>query len=707
MTTRAILFPLLTLVLTVSGIQAESLAPQNITSDGFIRNWLVLKPITGADRWTRDHLATSGGPEKAEPKPGEKTAGLVWRQFTAQQDGAIDLGTQNQALAYAFCRLESGIEREVLIRLGVDDGYALWINGVKIKERHDSGVFKADQEQLVCTLKQGFNRILIKVDNFSGGWGFYFRLVDLSKAPNIPPSGIRSWLKLPTEQEMKNAPWDMGVVVPQGPVTAKITFTSKVAKGEISPLMFGSSLLWWEGYTAPVGGQPSPAWETFKKMGLTCLRFPGGADCHPYRWESVAETVRVYKAAGFWQPWLEKTTPAGHYGYKTFLDLCKKYNIEPILQVSTMTEWDSKTGALGWTMNTKNVQEIDPVVRYAADWVRDVKKNGYKVKYWEIGNEEGCYPGMTGKRYGQWVKRFVRAMKAADPEIKIIVTGHRHDWNTELLKQVGKDIDYLSWHYWSLQEPVGDYPPGLGLIPCKFFTADDLNKAPDDQLYLAHLAALAEGKKTTDYDLFEPIRKCAPQAKVAWTEWNWPAFGSRFNYSMANALLNVEQFFHMAAQDCRIANFWAVTAWNFHMIDYGKPYPYYPTADALHLLRRYAQGRLREVQVDTSLTPVKDAKVPLVTAYACGKDKAWSLFILNHHPSQKAKVTLPNLSLLAVPNSPVTLTRLTSRYLTQGAAENEAHTDYHKVTEEKLPPSLNQMEIELDPHSLYILSQGF
>ncbi len=707
MTTRLISLPFLILVLAVSGIRAETLAPQNIASDGFIRNWLMLKPITGEDRWTKDHLAQIGGPEKAEPKPGDKTAGLVWRQITARKDGAIDFGTQNQALAYAFCRLESAGEREVLIRLGVDDGYALWINGVKVRERHDSGTMNPDLEQVVCKLKPGMNRILIKVDNFSGGWGFFFRLVDLSKAPNIPPTGVRSWLTRPTEQELQNAPWDMGVVVPQNPVTARITFTPNVITKEVSPLMYGSALMWWEGYTAPVGKQPSRVWEIFKDMGLTCLRFPGGADCHPYRWDSVAETVRVYKAAGFWENWLTKTMPEGHYGYKTFLDLCKKYNIEPILQVSTMTQWNSKTGALGWTMNTKNVREIDSVVEYAADWVRDVKKNGYKVKYWEIGNEEGCYPTMTGDRYGQWVKKYVRAMKAVDPRIKIIVTGHRHEWNKELLKQAGKDIDYLSWHYWSLQEPVGDYPPGLGLIPCKFFTADDLKKAPDDQLYLAHLAALEEGKKTLDYDLFEPIRKYAPHAKVAWTEWNWPAFGSRFNYSMAQALLNVEQFFHMVAQDCQIANYWAVTGWNFQMISYFRPYPYYPFGDAFRLLRRYAQGQLREVKVETSLVPVKDTKVPLVTAYACGKDKAWSLFILNHHPSQKAKVTLPNLSQFAASNSPVSLTRLTGLYLTQGSAVNEVHTDYHKVTEEKISWPSKRMDIELEPHSLYILSQGF
>jgi len=384
----SISFSLLIPALVIGENRAAAPTVQPLTPDGFVQQWLMLKPITGADRWTKDHLAQIGGPEKADPKPGDKTAGLAWRPITARKDGGVNFGTQNQALAYAFCRLESSSEREVLIRLGADDAYALWINGVKVKERNTSGTMDPDQEQFACTLKQGMNRILIKVDNYSGGWGFFFRMVDLAKTPNIAPTGFRSWLTRPTEQDLQNAPWDMGIAIPQESVTAKITLTPNVVTKEISPLMYGSNLMWWEGFTAPEGGKPSRAWEIFKEMGLTCLRFPGGADCHPYRWESVAESIRVYKAANFWQHYHTRCMPENNYEYKTFLDLCKKYNIEPILQVSVMTLWDKKTGALGWSMNGKDLKYIDPAVTYAADWVRDAKKNGYKGEYWEIGNEE-------------------------------------------------------------------------------------------------------------------------------------------------------------------------------------------------------------------------------------------------------------------------------------------------------------------------------
>jgi hypothetical protein len=500
----------------------------------------------------------------------------------------------------------------------------------------------------------------------------------------------------------------MGIVVPQDIITATVTPTSNVITKEISPLMFGSNLMWWEGFTAPDGGKPSRAWETFKEMGITCLRFPGGADCHPYRWHSVEASVKAYEAASFWQHYHKQCMPQNNYSYQTFLDLCKQYNIEPILQVSVMAIWDEKSQSLGWSMNGKDLTYIDPAVEYAAEWVRHAKKSGYRVKYWELGNEEGCYPTMTGDRYGQWVKKFVRAMKAADPDIKIIATGHRNDWNTGLLKQAGKYIDYLSWHYWSLQEPVGDYPPGMGLIPCKFFTAEDLKKAPDDQLYLAHLAAMIEGKKTLDYDVFEPVRRYAPHAKIAWTEWNWPGFGSRYNYSIAQALLNVEQFFHMLTLDCQIANYWSVTGLNFQMIAYWKPYPYYPMGDAFRLLQRYARGQLRQVHVEASPTPVvKGVPVPLVTAYACKNGDAWSLFLINHHPSQKAKIALASLPEFNTPNTPITRAQLTARLFTQGAEINQHHTDVHQLSEDTLPRPAGPMAFELEPHSMVVLSQGF
>lgn len=688
------------LLLASSGI-AEKL-PQKVRSDGFVQSWLVLGPIGGEDRWTTDHLASAGGTAAAEPTPGEPLADLAWREVAIDDDGLLRIGEQNHSVAYACARLESGVERDVLLRLGVDDGYALWINGEKVAERHTNGSLKADQEQKVARLQAGINRIMLKVDNFTGGWGFYFRVVDLDKTPNVGPQGMRSWLKNPSEQEIANTPWDMGIVVPDTPIEATVRLSPKVVNPRISPMLFGSVVLWWEGYTAPVGDAESRTWKLFDEMGITCLRFPGGADCHPYRWESVAETKRVYQAAEMWKHWHTRTTPEGHYEYRTFLDLCRKYGIEPILQVSTMTYWAKQKGLIGWTSAAEDPNVLETVVQYAADWVRDARQNGYNVKYWEIGNEEGCYYAMTGQRYGQFVRKFVKAMKAVDPDIKIIATGHRHEWNMGLLKEAGDQIDYLSYHYWALHEPMEDYPPGLGLAPSKFFTPEDLQQAPLDQLYVSHLAAMDEGKKNLEYDLFTPIAELAPKTKVAWTEWNWPGFGSRFNYSIAQALLNVEQMMHMAAKDCRIGIYWAATGWNFQMLAIGQPYPYYPMGDAFRLMRQHLRGQMRQATVETPTVAVKEATVPLVRAHWCKDQKHWAVFVLNHHPTQPAKVTLPDLAKL-VGKGEVTVTRLQSPYLTQGAAENEAHADRHSVTDEKTDLTATPMELTLKPHSMAVI----
>ena len=75
----------------------------------------------------------------------------------------------------------------------------------------------------------------------------------------------------------------------------------------------------------------------------------------------------------------------------------------------------------------------------AADWIRycndpdnkERQSHGYKdpfnIKYWQIGNETGycpdLIPGFDHKQNAEAAKRFIKAMRAADPSIRITVWG--------------------------------------------------------------------------------------------------------------------------------------------------------------------------------------------------------------------------------------------------------------------------------------------
>jgi alpha-L-arabinofuranosidase len=109
--------------------------------------------------------------------------------------------------------------------------------------------------------------------------------------------------------------------------------------------------------------------------------------------------------------------------------------------------------------------------KMAEEWVRWAnKKQNYNVSYWEIGNElEGGWEAghflsdgteMTGKIYADRFAKFAKAMKKADPTIKIGgAAGGEPDrgFSDEMLKYAGKYVDFVSFHFYSeKQSAVSD-----------------------------------------------------------------------------------------------------------------------------------------------------------------------------------------------------------------------------------------------------------
>ena len=62
--------------------------------------------------------------------------------------------------------------RDALLSLGSDDGIRVWLNGVIVHENETGRGYTPDADTAPVKLKAGINRILVKVDNYIGGWGF-------------------------------------------------------------------------------------------------------------------------------------------------------------------------------------------------------------------------------------------------------------------------------------------------------------------------------------------------------------------------------------------------------------------------------------------------------------------------------------------------------------------------------------------------------
>jgi cysteine-rich repeat protein len=105
-----------------------------------------------------------------------------WR-FASIRTNAVDLGRffgqPSPVAMWAATRvLWDGEPREVVLRLGSDDGMRVWWNGEAVFETEACRGVSQDQERIRVTLQPGANLLLLKIRNNGGAWGFIARLWD-------------------------------------------------------------------------------------------------------------------------------------------------------------------------------------------------------------------------------------------------------------------------------------------------------------------------------------------------------------------------------------------------------------------------------------------------------------------------------------------------------------------------------------------------
>ena len=149
----------------------------------FIREWNLVGPFPAADM---DDLPTVYPPE-TETAPatgykGKNGADVGWRTFKAGDPGYIRLDDlirpNEQAIVYGLAYVLSPDDRDATLLLGSDDGVRVWINGEIV---HTNPVYRAarpDLDRVTVRLRKGWNKVLVKVLQGAGGWGFYLRFAD-------------------------------------------------------------------------------------------------------------------------------------------------------------------------------------------------------------------------------------------------------------------------------------------------------------------------------------------------------------------------------------------------------------------------------------------------------------------------------------------------------------------------------------------------
>ncbi len=173
-------------LLPATTCRAEDVIYYRPDPGGFIVDWLLSSQhrfpfaYLGASL-NYDALSATGGEKSCAPRPGTKAgSGTNWeeRHFQPAGNGGLcSFQPCAYSFTYAFVYLYSDREQtEVQLLTGSDDALLVLLNGQVVQRVQMQRGTAVDQDRALVTLHKGWNRLLCKVDDVSGGHGLCVRL---------------------------------------------------------------------------------------------------------------------------------------------------------------------------------------------------------------------------------------------------------------------------------------------------------------------------------------------------------------------------------------------------------------------------------------------------------------------------------------------------------------------------------------------------
>ncbi len=185
------------------------------------------------------------------------------------------------------------------------------------------------------------------------------------------------------------------------------------------------------------------------------IRWPGGNVAQDYHWR-WGVGPRDRRPTWVNLSWKNELEP-GDFGTDEFVAFARRVGAEPSLTVNVEGRGATPEEAAGWVEYCNG----PPSSRYGALRAANGHPEPFGVKYWEIGNEiwgDWVRGHSDAATYARNLVRYVRAMRAVDPTIRVIAVGDNDTtWDRTVLRAAGRAIDYLAiHHYYGTQEAAGD-----------------------------------------------------------------------------------------------------------------------------------------------------------------------------------------------------------------------------------------------------------
>jgi hypothetical protein len=139
----------------------------------FIRVWQLLGPFPSKELTDPLHA----GESPAIPVATNQASCEGWKILRAPSD-VINLesleafGPQNQVDGFAYTEIEAAQDADMILGIGSDDGIAVWWNGRLILVHDALRSVNIGEDQIPVRMSKGRNRLMLKIHDAGGGWGF-------------------------------------------------------------------------------------------------------------------------------------------------------------------------------------------------------------------------------------------------------------------------------------------------------------------------------------------------------------------------------------------------------------------------------------------------------------------------------------------------------------------------------------------------------
>ena len=271
-----------------------------------------------------------------------------------------------------------------------------------------------------------------------------------------------------------------GVLVHSKELCVELDVEPSKLKGRISPYIFGAGI---DAKTNPLRfpKYPEKVLQDIGDSGLRMARYPGGfvfnRNEHRGSWANF-----------YWQDHIGRNPdrrPTEVYDIDTFLQLCERFHIEPLMQINFVGE--TQASVQGYIEYLVGDGDIDnDGINWAARRAANGHAEPYKIKYWQLGNEVHSYPqgfhenADGAKEYARALDRLVPVIRKMSPGAKILVpfinlqrprSGMKLDFGDvdvnfttssefalSFLRNLHVKVDYFDWHFYPANGWGGNWP---------------------------------------------------------------------------------------------------------------------------------------------------------------------------------------------------------------------------------------------------------